>query len=483
MQTKKLYVDGQWIETGDTFEVVNPGTGEPIATVASAGRDVARRAVDAAAAAFPSWRALTGIQRADYLLAAAAALGRRSEEIARTVTEENGKPIGQSRGEVNVAIDHLRWFAEEARRGYGRIVPQQADGKRHVILQQPVGVVGLVAPWNFPLVLSVRKAAPALAAGCTTILRPARQTPLCAVQLAECMEEAGIPQGVFQMITGPGEPIVDEFMENPTVRKVSFTGSTEVGKELIRKSAKTVTDLSLELGGHAPVIVFADADLDLAVEGAIITKFRNTGQSCIACNRIYVERPVYEEFLTRFAKRAGELKVGYGMDDEVEIGAIVNRQGLDQALSHVENAVAAGGRIVCGGKAVQPTGADGTPAAGFYLEPTVIADVPDDAACMREETFAPVAPVVAFDTEDEVIRKANDSRYGLAAYAYTTNLNRSWRLAEQLEAGTVGINDAVPSTSNAPFGGVKESGIGRELGMEGMQAFMETKHVSYGGVH
>ncbi|MFO8065344.1 MAG: aldehyde dehydrogenase family protein, partial [Spirochaetia bacterium] len=287
MDTKKLYVDGQWIETGDTFTVMNPGTKQPLAEVVSAGRDVAKQAVDSAAKAFPAWRRLTGMQRGDYLLAVADCLRKRSEEIAETITKENGKPLREGRGEVKVAIDHLRWFAEEARRGYGRIVPHQADGKRHLILKQPVGVVGLIPPWNFPLVLSVRKAAPALAAGCTAILRPARQTPLCAVQLAECFEEAGIPRGVFQMLTGPGGPIVDEFMENSQVRKVSFTGSTEVGKQLIEKSSKTVTNLSLELGGHAPVLVFADADLDLAVEGALMTKFRNTGQSCIASNRIY----------------------------------------------------------------------------------------------------------------------------------------------------------------------------------------------------
>jgi succinate-semialdehyde dehydrogenase/glutarate-semialdehyde dehydrogenase len=321
--------------------------------------------------------------------------------------------------------------------------------------------------------------APALAAGCTAILRPARQTPLNAVILAECMEESGLPAGVFNMITGPGEPIVDEFMDNPIVKKVSFTGSTEVGKELIRKSARTVTKVSLELGGHAPVIVFADADLDLAVEGAITTKFRNTGQSCIACNRIYVERPVYEEFLTRFAKRAQELKVGYGLEEGVDIGAMVSEAGLTQARAHVENAVASGGRLICGGSVAHPAPSG---RAGYFFEPTVIADVPDDAICMIEETFAPVAPVVAFDSEEEVIAKANDSRYGLASYAYTSNLNRSWRLAEKLDAGTIGINDAVPSTSNAPFGGMKESGTGRELGMEGMDAFMETKHISYGGV-
>ncbi len=475
MDPKRLYIDGQWIETGRTFTVVNPGTGTPLAEVVSAGRAETRIAVESASTALPAWSALTGIRRGDYLLAVADALARRREEVARTITEENGKPVAQSRGEVAVAIDHLRWFAEEARRGYGRVVPHQADGKRHVVLKQPVGVVGLIAPWNFPLVLAIRKLAPALAAGCTTILRPARQTPLCAIALAECVEEASLPRGVFHMLTGPGEPITAEFMENPTVRKISFTGSTEVGKSLIEQSAKTVTDLSLELGGHAPLLVFADADLELAVEGALITKFRNTGQSCIASNRIYVERTIYEEFLDRFTERTRSLKVGYGLEDGVDIGPVINREGLETALAHVENAVAAGARLLCGGRAVEDT-------QGFYLEPTVIADVPDDALCMHEETFAPVAPVTAFDSEEEALERANASRYGLAAYAYTSDLNRSWRLAERLEAGTVAINDAVPSTSNAPFGGVKESGLGRELGIEGMEAFMETKHISYGGI-
>ncbi len=475
METKRLYVDGEWVDTGDWFTVVNPGTGDPIAQVSSAGRDLTRKAVEAADRAFSEWRRVTGKKRGDYLLAVADCLRDRSEEVATTITKENGKPLGESRTEVAASIDHLRWFAEEARRGYGRIVPHQAEGKRHLILKQPVGVVGLIPPWNFPLMLSLRKAAPALAAGCTAILRPARQTPLCAIQLAECFEEAEIPKGVFQVITGPGEPIVDEFMENPLVRKVSFTGSTEVGKQLIEKSAKTVTNLSLELGGHAPVVVFADADLDLAVEGSLKTKFRNTGQSCIASNRIYVERPIYEEFLSRFVRRTEQLKVGNGLEKNVDIGPVVNEAGLSNALSHIENARKAGGRVMCGGKRVESL-------SGFYLEPTVIADVPDDAACMQEETFAPVAPVTAFETEREAIEKANNTRYGLAAYAYTNDLNRTLRLGELLEAGTIGINDAVPSTSNCPFGGMKESGLGRELGLEGLDSYLETKHVSIGNV-
>ena len=475
MERKKLYLNGEWVDTGDSFQVVDPGNGETVASVASAGAKEAKKAVDDAWAAFEGWRSLTGMQRADYLLAVAECLKRRKEEIGKTIVRENGKPLGQGLGEVNVAIDHLRWFAEEARRGYGRIIPHQADGKRHLVLKQPVGPVACISPWNFPLVLSVRKVAPALAAGCTVILRPATQTPLCNVALAECFDEVGVPKGVFQLIAGPAGKIVGEFMDHPNLRKISFTGSTEVGKKLLEQSARTVTKLSLELGGHAPVIVFEDADIEKAVDGALITKFRNNGQSCIAANRIYVQRSIYEKFLKRFGEKASEMKVGYGLDEDVEIGAIVDKEGLDTALAHIDNAKQSGGRVVAGGNVLESKN-------GYFLEATVIADVPEDAACMREETFAPIAPVVAFDTEEEVIRQANNTRYGLAAYFYTDNMTRGFRVAEALEAGTVGWNDAVPSTSIAPFGGYKESGLGRELGQEGMEAFMETKHVSIGGV-
>ncbi len=475
METKKLYIGGNWIDTGEHFPVVDPGNGETIANVYSAGAESARKAIDNAWNAFAEWRKRTGMQRGDYLIAVAECLKRRHEEIARTVVRENGKPLAEGRGEVNVTIDHLRWFAEEARRGYGRIVPHQADGKRHLVLKQPIGPVACISPWNFPLVLSVRKVAPALAAGCTTILRPSSKTPLCNIALAECFDEADIPSGVFQLIAGPASVIVGEFLEHPNLRKISFTGSTEVGKKLLEQSAKTVTKLSLELGGHAPVIVFEDADLDKAVEGALITKFRNTGQSCIAANRVYVQRSIYDEFLRRFGERTQRMKVGYGLDEGVEIGAIIDKEGLDNALAHIENAKKAGGRVVAGGNVVEGKN-------GLFLEGTVIADVPADADCMREETFAPIAPVVAFDTEEEVIAAANDTRYGLAAYLYTENLNRGLRVSEELEAGTVGLNDAVPSTSIAPFGGYKESGLGRELGSEGMEAFLETKHVSIGGL-
>jgi succinate-semialdehyde dehydrogenase/glutarate-semialdehyde dehydrogenase len=477
MEKRKLYLNNTWVDLETHFHVSDPGNGENLAQVPAAGAHEAEQALENAWAALSVWKGLTGIQRGDYLLAITDVLRRRHEELATVITKENGKPLGESRGEVNMAIDHLRWFAEEARRGYGRIVPNQASGKRHLVLKEPIGVVAAIAPWNFPLVLAARKVAPSLAAGCPTILRPASQTPSCAVILAEAVEEAGLPAGAFQLIAGPAQPIVQTFMDSPKCAKITFTGSTEVGKKLVEASSKRLTKLSLELGGHAPVIAFADADLDKAVEAAAVTKFRNTGQSCIASNRIYVERSVYEAFLERFVAKAKALKVGYGLEEGVDLGPLVNEEGLNTALEHIEDAKRAGGRILCGGKKADP--APGRPEQGFYLEPTVIADVPPQAVCMTEETFAPVAPVIPFDSEEEVVRKANETRYGLAAYAYTSNLNRAFRLAEQLEAGTVCINDAVPASSNCPFGGMKESGQGRELGIEGMEAFLETKHVSF----
>jgi len=497
MKSHDYYLGGRWVGGSERFRVVDPGTGEAFAEVAAAGRPEARAAVEQAHAAFAGWRALPAIKRGDYLLAMADWLRSRQEEIARLITRENGKPLAQSRAETAMSIDHFRWFAEEARRAYGRVVPHQAAGKRHLVLKHPVGVVGAIPPWNFPLVLSARKVAPALAAGCPVILRPSRQTPLCALELARAAEAAGLPAGVLQVLTGPAEPIVTELLDNPLCRKITFTGSTEVGRRLIARSAgadalgagqvvaggqasggrpsASLTRLSLELGGHAPVLIFADADLNQAVEGAVVTKFRNTGQSCIAANRIFVQRPLYERFLDQFVARARSLKVGYGLEEGVEIGPMISREALDRALAHVQNAVAAGARLLCGGRMLEIGG-------GFYLEPTVLAEVPETAACMREETFAPVAPVCPFDTDEEALTRANASRYGLAAYAFTRDLNRAWRLAEELEAGTIGINDAVPPTSNCPFGGMKDSGLGRELGLEGLDAFLETKHISFGSV-
>ena len=472
MKQYPLYLNGELTTTETGKDVINPATGEAFARISTTDRAGLTQALRDAHAAFPGWRKLTGKARGAYLHRVADLLEMRREEIARLITMENGKPLAQSLGEVAMSADHLHWFAEEARRSYGRIVPNQVDGKRHLVIKTPMGVVGAISPWNFPLVLAVRKVAPALAAGNTVVLKPATQTPLCAAALAECVAEAEIPKGVFQLVVGPSAEFGQEMLENPLCRKITFTGSTEVGRVLIAGAARTVKPLSLELGGHAPVLVFDDADLHTAVEGAMIAKFRNTGQSCIAANRVYVQRGIYDDFLAAFAEKTAALKVGNGLEAGVEIGPLIDEAGIQKALEHIENAVQQGARVVCGGHRLDR--------AGFFLAPTVLADVPAQALCMSEETFAPLAPITVFDHEDEAIEMANNSIYGLSAYAFTTNLSRAFRVMEHLEAGTIGINVGVPTTSQCPFGGAKQSGWGRELGIEGMDAFLETKHVSLG---
>lgn len=473
MKTYPLYLNGEFTTTEQIKAVINPATGETFAQISTIDRARVAQAISDAHAAFPAWRKLTGKARGEYLHAIANNLEARKNEIAKVITMENGKPLAQSLGEIAGAVDHLRWFAEEARRAYGRIVPNQAEGKRHLIIKSPMGVVGAISPWNFPLVLAVRKVAPAMAAGCTVVLKPASQTPICAALFAECVDAAKLPKGVFQLVAGAAADIGAEFLQNPLCRKITFTGSTEVGKTLIAGAAETVKPLSLELGGHAPVLVFDDADLNKAVEGVMVAKYRNIGQSCIAANRIYVQRGIYEQFLAAFTEKTQAQKVGDGLEPDMEIGPLIDETAISKALEHVENAVAQGARLMCGGKRM-------TDRKGTFIEPTVLADVPKDALCMNEETFAPIAPVTVFDTEEEGIALANDTVYGLSAYAFTTNLDRAFRLMEALEAGTIGINDGVPSTSQCPFGGVKQSGWGRELGIEGMDAFLETKHVSLG---
>jgi succinate-semialdehyde dehydrogenase/glutarate-semialdehyde dehydrogenase len=474
MKTHQIYLNGKWLGSSDTLPVTNPATGETIGQVATVTAAQVRQAIDDAQAAFLKWRDVPARTRGDYLLAIASELQRRADEIARIITMENGKPLAQSRAEVAMTIDHFRWFAEEGRRAYGRLVPHQADGKRHLVIRTPVGVVGAISPWNFPLVLAARKVAPALASGCSVVLKPASATPLCAIALAECIDAAKLPPGVFQLVVGRAQPIAEEMLRNRLCRKISFTGSTEVGQGLIRGAAETITKLSLELGGHAPVVVFEDAALEQAVDGAAVTKFRNTGQSCIAANRLYVQQPIYDRFVEMFVAHTKALKIGNGLEEGVDIGPLINQQGLDGALQHIRDAVSRGAKVLCGGKRWGEK--------GCFLEPTVLVDVPDDACCMREETFAPVVPVCSFRTEAEAIERANATEYGLAAYAFTRDLNRVLRLAESIEAGTVCINDSVPATSQCPFGGFKQSGWGRELGHEGLDAYLETKHVSIGGV-
>jgi succinate-semialdehyde dehydrogenase/glutarate-semialdehyde dehydrogenase len=467
-------IAGEWVKTPQLVHVIDPATAKPFATVSSIQRAHVIAALNAAEKAFADWRQMTALERGTILHRVADELLRRRSEIARVITLENGKPLTQSEGEVGMTIDHLRWFAEEARRVYGRSVPNQVKGKRHMIVKTPIGVVGAIAPWNFPLVLAVRKAAPAMAAGCPVILKPATQTPVSSVLLGECMQAAGVPAGVFQMVIGDAAMISETLISSPICRKISFTGSTRVGTLLIRSAAETIKPLCLELGGLAPVLVFEDCDLDVAVRETIIAKFRNTGQSCIAANRIYVQKSIHRDFVERFAAAVHKLKTGPGLEPGVDVGPLINEAAVQGALEQINDAVAKGARLLAGGKRMQ--------GSGFFLEPTLLDDVPDAAACMCEETFAPVAPISTFDTEDEVLERANSSSYGLSAYAMTRDLGRMFRLSERLEAGTLGINDGAPTVSSCPFGGVKQSGWGRELGSEGLEAFLETKHVSIGNI-
>ncbi len=474
MDRYQLLLNGEWRDSETRLTVINPANAEPIAEVATVNRGEVKQAIDAAAAAFESWRATTAQARGDCLRAIAAELQKRADLMARIISQENGKPLAQAKGEVAMSIDHLLWFAEEGRRAYGRVVPPQAEGKRHLVIRQPVGVVGAIAPWNFPLVLAIRKIAPALAAGCTVILKPASATPLSACELARCIDAAGLPKGVFQLVVGSASEIGAEMLENRICRKISFTGSTEVGRALIRGAAETCTELSLELGGNAPVIIFEDADLDLAVEGILVTKFRNNGQSCIAANRIYIHEDVHDRLVEILAERIKGLVVGDGLGDGVDIGPLIDADALASALGFIEEAVEAGAQLLAGG--------DRYGQEGNFLAPTLLTDIPEHVRCRRQEIFAPIAALYRFTDEKEVLKAANDTEYGLAAYAFTSDLNRAMRVAETLEAGTVGINDPVPPTSNCPFGGFKQSGWGRELGSEGIDAYLETKHISFGGI-
>jgi len=470
MKIYPLYLNGAFVAGEPAWDVVNPASGEPFARISTIDRAPLAQALADAHTAFAGWRALTAKTRGEYLRKIAAELDRRRDEVARLISSENGKPLTQSLGEVAMSVDHLQWFAEEGRRAYGRIIPPQAEGKRNLVVRTPIGVVGAISPWNFPLVLAVRKVAPALAAGCPVVLKPARQTPLSCIAFAECAHAAQLPKGVLQVVCGPSDQFGEEFLTNPLCRKVTFTGSTEVGEVLIRNAARTIKPLSLELGGNGPLLVFEDADLNVAVDGALLAKMRNTGQSCIAANRLFVQSAIYQPFLDAFADRVKSLKVGEFSEPGVEIGPLIDETALSHALNHIEDALKKGSRLLCGGRRLERK--------GFFLEPTVLADVPAEALCRREEIFAPLAPVIPFGAEEEGVELANDTVHGLSAYVFTRDMSRVFRLAEHLEAGMIGVNDGLPTTSNAPFGGVKHSGWGRELGVEGLDAFLETKHIS-----
>ena len=471
---QQAYVAGQWIDGAETLTVTNPATGEVVGTVPSLGANETRQAIEKAAEVQVAWAARTAKNRAGVLRRWFELMTEHSEALARLMTTEQGKPLTEARGEVAYAASFAEWFAEEAKRTYGHTIPAHKTDARIVVTQQPVGVVGAITPWNFPLAMITRKAAPALAAGCSVVIKPSELTPFSALAMMVLAEEAGVPAGLMSVVTGLPEAIGGELTGNPTVRKITFTGSTRVGKLLMAQSSDHVKRVSLELGGNAPFIVFDDADLDAAVAGAMASKFRNAGQTCVCANRFYVHDAVYDAFMDKFAAAIGELKVGNGLDEGVSQGPLINAAAIDKVKAHVADAVARGGRIVLGG---EPHALGGT-----FFQPTLIADVTTDAQLCCEETFGPVAGVMRFTDEAEVIALANDSRVGLAGYFYSKDLSRVWRVAEALEVGIVGVNEGIISTEAAPFGGIKESGLGREGSSLGIEEYLETKYILMGGV-
>ena len=471
-----MYIDGEWRESpkGTIRTVLNPADGKPIGSYHVGDRSTASGALEAARKAFPEWSGVPARSRADILLRAADLIREHEDQLARIITLENGKALKESQAEIAGAAHHFQWFAEEGCRAYGRIVPPMDPRKRHLVIRQPVGVAACVTPFNFPLLLWARKVAPALAAGCTVVARSASQTSLTALAAARLIDTLSIPPGALNLVTGPADEVVGEFLESKLCRKISFTGSTEVGKELMRRAADTVKNLSMELGGQCPAVVCADADLEEATRGTVGGKFRNGGQSCIAINRIYVHESVIQPFVDKFVRAVRKLKVGNGMDPETDIGSLINEETAHKFLKHVGEAENRGARLLYGGRRIT----DGPLSSGNFVTPAVLTEVSDDMLCMCEETFGPLAPISSFKDIDEVIERANRTEYGLAAYLYTTDLKTAFYLSEKLEAGTIGVNDDVPSITIAPFGGMKQSGLGRECGVEGLEAFMETKHIS-----
>lgn len=472
---QRMFIDGKWCDgtSGKTIGVINPATEEVVCEMAFGSRADTKRALEAAAKAMPPWMKLTPFDRAKILKKTAELMRERADAIARTLTMEQGKPLAEAKAEVLHSADTFEWFAEEGKRAYGQVIPNSQPGKKHVTLKHPVGVVGAISPWNFPITLQSRKIAPALAAGCTIVAKPASQTPLCLVQVFECLIEAGLPPGVANLVMGPAQDIADEFMENPICRKISFTGSTEVGKQLMRGCADQVKRLSLELGGHAPFIVFPDADPEIGAKLAVTGKFRNNGQVCIAPSRFYVHKDVQKKFTEAAVEFAKALKLGNGLDTGVEIGPMFEKRAMEGTINLIEDAKKTGAKVLTGGKRAERF------AKGFFFEPTVLSNLSLDAKIMTEEPFAPVMPLLDFSKLDEVIAAANNTRYGLAAYVFTNDLSIAWKMAEGLEAGIIGVNDPVPATPQCPFGGMKESGMGRELGHEGLEAYLETKYVSF----
>ncbi|VTR96754.1 NAD-dependent succinate-semialdehyde dehydrogenase [Tuwongella immobilis] len=470
----KMYIDGQWCESSDgkRVPVVNPATEETIREMTYGTQADVKRALEAASRAMKTWMKQTAWDRAKVLKKTADLMRERADSLARTITMEQGKPVPEAKGEVLASADTFEWFAEEGKRAYGQVIPNSVPGKRHMTIKHPVGVVGGIGPWNFPIMLQARKIAPALAVGCTIVCKPAPSTPLSLIALFECLIDAGVPAGVANFVTGDAEMIGQEFLTNRICRKISFTGSTKVGKLLMRGAADQVKRLSLELGGHAPFIVFPDADPEVVAKAAVRGKFRNNGQVCISPSRFFVHEKIAARFTEVAIETARSLKLGNGLDSGTEIGPMFEKRAMDNAINLIGDATQRGATVLTGGKRCS------TFDRGYFFEPTILRDLPPDAKVLTDEPFAPVMPILDFSKIEDVIAQANNTPYGLAAYVFTNDLSVSWKMAEGLEAGIIGINDPVPATTQCPFGGMKESGYGRELAHEGLEAYLETKYVS-----
>ncbi|HID06198.1 MAG TPA: NAD-dependent succinate-semialdehyde dehydrogenase [Armatimonadetes bacterium] len=471
-----MLIDGKWVESSSGMRVgiINPATEEVIIEVPYGSREDARHAIDAAYKAFQTWSQTTPYERHDILIRVAQLIHERLDDIARVLTMEVGKPLSESQGELKATAGIFEWFAEEGKRIYGEVIPPSVPTKRHIVIRQPVGVCVAIVPWNFPVALMARKVAPALAAGCTAIVRPATQAPLAIMELMKCLVDAGIPAGVVQLITGPADELTDELLCDMRVRKIGFTGSTEVGRQLMAKAAAQIKRISLELGGQAPVLVFPDVDVDKAAQLTVRAKFRNMGQVCISPNRIYVHEDIADAFIEKCVQYASALRIGNGLEPDTDVGPLFDRATLEKVERHLQDALAKGAKILCGGK--RPSGEQFE--RGFWFEPTVLRDVKHDMLLTCEETFGPLLPIVTFNDTDAVIEQANSTPYGLASFLLTNDMRTAIYVAERLETGIVGIWDFTPAAAQCPFGGVKQSGLGRECGWEGIHEYLETKYIS-----
>lgn len=469
-----LYINGEWRSTDDKLAIHNPATGKKVYEIDNGTAEDVKEAVQVAEEAFKTWSQTTALSRANYLLEIHAIMIERKEHLAQVITTEMGKPISDARGEVQSAIDYFRWFAEEARRVYGETVPASATDKRIMVIKQPLGVVGAITPWNFPLSMIARKVAPALGAGCTMVLKPSSKAPQSAIEMTKIFDEVGVPKGVFNLVMANSSSVTDTLMASPEVKKITFTGSTRIGKMLMEKAAQSVKRVSMELGGHAPFIVFEDADLEAAAQDLLATKFRCSGQMCTSTNRIFVQDEVAEKFTNLVADKVRALNVGNGLNEETSVGPVIDKNAVSKIQSQIDDATAKGADSICGTMNLS----DEETASGNFITPTILTGVTPEMDIFTEETFGPVAPIITFSTEEELLKVANHEEYGLAAYMYTNNMSRTIRMSEKLEYGMVGVNDPMPFVVQSPFGGIKESGVGKEGGHQGIEGYLEEKMIS-----